>query len=137
MPLTVASIGLSDDAFLSAFHHCELPLSMFRHGDHLRFAWLTLHGHEFDEALQIVREGILRFATHYKVAHIFHETITAAWVHLLASHREPTFSAFLAKHQGRLNMELLHRFWTPEVLDSPDAREHWLPPDRASLPDRV
>lgn len=137
MPPTVASSGLSDDAFLSAFHRCELPLSMFRHGDHLKFAWLTLNRHEFEEALQIVRDGIRRFATHYEVVHIFHETITTAWVHLLASHGEPTFSAFLAEHQDRLNLKLRHQFWTPEVLDSPDAREHWLPPDRAVLPARI
>jgi hypothetical protein len=59
------------------------------------------------------REDIRRFATHYQVANIFHETVTVAWVHLLASHRERTFPAFLAEHQGRLSMELLHRFLTP------------------------
>src|SRR4051794_1671358 len=86
MPLVVASVGLSDNTFLSALNRCDLPLSMFRHGDHLRFAWLALHSHGFHESVNIVREGIRRFATHHGVAHIYHETVTTAWVHLLASH---------------------------------------------------
>ena len=137
MPVTVASVGLSDDQFLSAFHRCELPVSMFRHGDHLRFAWLTLHGCAFDEAVDIVREGIRRFAGHHGVGHIYHETVTTAWVHLLATHRERTFEEFLTANDFRLNHLLLHRFWTPQVLDSPDAEKRWVPPDKAPLPSRV
>src|SRR5947209_5264793 len=86
---------VKDSSTKSAFHRCELPVSMFRHGDHLRFAWLTLHGCAFDEAVDIVREGIRRFAGHHGVGHIYHETVTTAWVHLLATHRERTFEEFL------------------------------------------
>src|SRR5947209_4973987 len=137
MPVTVASIDLSDDDFLSAFHHCELPVLMFRHGDHLRFAWLTLHGRPFDESMEIVREGIQRFARHHGVAYIYHDTITRAWVHLLASHQEHTFEQFLTDNESRLNDALLYRLWTPHVLESPDARNHWVPPDKGSLPTRI
>src|SRR6478672_8018251 len=114
MAVTVASIGLSDDEFLSAFHSCELPVSMFRHGDHLRFAWLTLHGHAFHESVEIVQEGIRSFARHHGVAHLYHETVTTAWVHLLASHQEHRFQEFLTANDFRLNRLLLHRFWTPQ-----------------------
>jgi hypothetical protein len=137
MPVTVASIGLSDDEFLSAFYRCELPVSMFRHGDHLRFAWLTLDRHPFDESLEMVREGIRRFARHHGVAHIYHETVTTAWVHLLATHPERNFEEFLTANDFRLNHRLLHRFWTPQLLDSPDARKGWVPPDKAPLPSRI
>ena len=137
MALTVASADLTDEVFLAAFQRCELPLAMFRHGDHLRFAWLTLHRHGFEQALEVVEDGIRQFATHYGVAKIFHETMTVAWVHLLASHREPTFSAFLTQNQDVLTIELLHRFWTPAVLESAQARSEWLPPDRAPLPNRA
>jgi hypothetical protein len=137
MPLTVASIALSDDEFLSAFHRCDLPLSLFRHGDHLRFAWLTLHRHNFPDSLEIVREGIRRFADHYGVVHIYHETVTTAWVHLLASHDEQTFEEFVTKHEARLNPGLLQQFWTQEVLDSGAARANWIPPDKRPLPNRI
>jgi hypothetical protein len=65
---------------------------------------------------------------------LFHETITMAWVSLLATHHEPTFDQFVSENEHRLNRELLHRFWTPSMLDSNGARSAWLPPDRAPLP---
>src|SRR4051794_7800342 len=121
MPLVVASVGLSDNAFLSALNRCDLPLSVFRHGDHFRFAWLALHSHGFHESVNIVREGIRRFATHHGLAHIYHETVTTAWVHLLASHHEQTFGEFIKEHECQLNLSLLYRFWSPHFLDSKDA----------------
>ncbi len=134
MTLTVASAHLSDEAFLSAFSTCELPLSMFRHGDHLRLAWLQLHRHPLETASRVVREGIREYARHHGVPHIFHETMTAAWVSLLATHNEPSFAAFVGANEHRLHSGFLHTFWTPEALGSEVAKRNWLPPDRASLP---
>ena len=135
MALVIASASLDDDAFLAALNSCELPLSSFRHGDHLRLAWLQLHRHGTEEALGLVREGIQRYAAHHGVSHIFHETMTAAWVKLLATHHEASFEEFISANEDRLNVGLLHRFWTAEALDSEVARRSWLPPDRAALPD--
>jgi len=137
MALTIASSKLSDTAFLAAFHTCELPLSLFHHGDHLRFAWLILHSKDFNEAVEIVRDGIQRFAAHHNVGHIFHETVTRAWVALLASHPEPSFATFIKGNEDRLNQELLHRFWTQEALNSSGARICWVPPDKLALPSRM
>ncbi len=132
--MAIASLSLSDNAFLAAFQNCELPLSSFRLGDHLRLAWLQLHRNTPDQALTLVREGIRTHATHHGVSHIFHKTITTAWVKLLATHREPTFAAFIHDNECRLGSELLHRFWTPAALNSQTARSSWLPPDRNPLP---
>ena len=134
MAVIVASADVSDDEFLAAFASCTLPPSSFRHGDHLRLAWILLHRKPFDEALLLIREGIQRFAAHYGASHIFHETITIAWVKLLATHDETSFEEFIAKNEHRLNLDLLHRFWTPAVLDSEAARTGWVPPDKQALP---
>ena len=122
MAVTVASAHLDDRAFLAALDNCSLPLANFRHGDHLRLAWLQLHRSNFDEALQDVHAGIQRYAAHHGVAHIFHHTITSAWVMLLATHGEPTFAEFLQQNDSMLNKELLHRFWTPASLRSAEAK---------------
>jgi hypothetical protein len=135
MPLVVASANLADDEFLSAFETCDLPLAGFRHGDHLRLAWLHLHRASLAEAEVQVRNGIRRFAEGHGVPQIYHDTITRAWVRLLATHDEQTFPEFLSKHECRLTMELLYRFWTPELLASEPARRGWVPPDRGPLPD--
>jgi hypothetical protein len=79
-----------------------------------------------------VRNGIQVFAKHHNLSGLYHETITTAWVHLLATHRETSFAEFLRANGSRLNSDLLHRFWTPETLASPQARGSWIPPDRAS-----
>jgi len=134
MAITVASSHLTDEEFLAGFERCELPLSAFRHGDHLRFAWLCVHRASLDDALERVRKGIRQFAAHYGVAYIFHETITAAWVKLLATHGERSFEEFITTNEYRLNLELLHRFWTPQVLQSEAARRGWVNPDKAPLP---
>ena len=134
MPLTLASFEFSDDAFLAALRDCSLPLEQFHHGDHLRLAWLTLHASSLPEALNKIRQTIRAFAAHHGKAAIYHETITTAWVALLASHREPTFAEFLSANEDLLSAKILERYWSPQVLYSPEARDAWLPPDRAPLP---
>jgi CDP-diacylglycerol--glycerol-3-phosphate 3-phosphatidyltransferase len=134
MSVVVASAHIDDVEFLRAFHQCELPASWFRHGDHLRLAWLHLHRVPPGEALERVRTGIRRFAAHHGAPQLFHETLTTAWVRLLATHREPDFAQFMRENEHRLKRDLLYRFWTPDALDSQAAKAAWLAPDRQALP---
>jgi hypothetical protein len=134
MSITIATSNLSDLAFLSAVSSRTLPLEQFRHGDHLRLAWLKLHAYPFPAALDSVRTTIRAFAAHHGKAAIYHETITTAWVALLASHDEPTFAEFLSANECLLNAKLLERYWSPQALFSSNARESWVLPDRAPLP---
>jgi len=134
MAIVIASAAVSDDEFLAAFTDCTLPAASFRHGDHLRLAWLLLHRNPFDQALNLVRDGIQRYAAHLGAPQLFHETITTAWMKLLATHDETSFDEFIARNEHRLNLGLLHRFWTPAALESEGARSGWVSPDRAALP---
>jgi len=135
--MVFGSTHLSDDEFLEAFHTCRLEIAEFRHADHLRLAWIHLHRESFDEALRQVREGVQKFAIKHKVPHLYHETITVAWMRLLATHHEASFEEFIAVNGAWLGKDLLHRFWSPEVLMSDEARRAWLPPDRQNLPEMV
>lgn len=137
MPIEVASAHLQDDEFLAAFASCKLPPEFFRHGDHLRLAWLMLSRHTLADAIARVRCGIQRFAAHQGARQRYHETITAAWVKLLATHTEPDFAAFLRENECRLSVDLLHRFWSPQPLATETARCEWLAPDLCPLPDPV
>ena|SRR5579862_2025137 len=134
MQLLTASSSLSDAEFLAAFHACSLPPSCFRHADHLRLAWLHVRQHPLSIAIDNVRRGIQAYAEHLRKPDLYHETVTVAWVRLIASHDEPTFDAFLGLNAHRLNGELLHRFWSPEQLQSEKARREWVDPDRMQLP---
>jgi len=55
-------------------------------------------------------------------------------VKLLATHQEASFEDFITSNRHRLNLELLHRFWTPAILDSEAAKLGWIPPDKMALP---
>jgi len=134
MFLKPASSDLSDSEFLAAFQTCSLPPACFRHADHLRLAWLCVHQHPLDVATEHVRNGIQAYAKHLGQPKLYHETITVAWVRLIASHSEPSFDEFLRLNEHRLNGELLHRFWSPERLQSEMARKEWVAPDRMQLP---
>jgi hypothetical protein len=134
VPLVLATAHLGDDEFLEAFHSCRIPTSAFRHGDHLRLAWLHLAREPFATALHSVRSGIQAFAKHHNLSGLYHETITTAWVHLLATHEENSFAEFLTVNESRLSFDLLHLFWTPEILAGGEARSSWVPPDRQELP---
>src|SRR5271156_3037487 len=134
VPLKTASSALSDAEFLAEFHACSLPPACFRHADHLRLAWLHIHQHPREVAAELVRNGIQAYAKHLRRTEFYHETITVAWVRLIASHAEPTFDEFLRLNEHRLNRELLHRFWSPELLQSETARKEWVAPDRMELP---
>ena len=94
------------------------------------------HREPLESALVKVRAGIRNFAAHHGAAQLYHETITTAWVRLLATHYEKSFDEFLRKNEARLNGGLLHRFWTPEVLAGRERRARgggWRP-DRRELP---
>jgi hypothetical protein len=129
-----ASSHLNDAEFLATFHACSLPPSCFHHADHLRLAWLHVRQNPLPTAISKVREGIQAYAQHLGKPEIYHETLTIAWVRLIASHKEPSFEEFLRLNEYRLNKELLYRFWSPERLGSEQARTSWLAPDRMPLP---
>jgi N-formylglutamate deformylase len=136
MALLLASAHLADDEFLDAFHACRLSNSDFRHADHLRLAWLHLHKTTLEAALANVRTGIRNFANFHGTPHLYHETLTTAWVRLLATHHEKSFEEFLSRNEQRLTKELLHQFWTPELLASDQAKKSWVAPDRKHLPEQ-
>ncbi len=131
----VRSSHLANNKFLDSFRSCELPLTCFGHGDHLRLAWLHVQRFPRAQAISLVRTAIQNFATHHGLENLYHETITVAWVRLISTHHERTFEEFLAVNRELLGRELLDRFWTREKLMSDEARARWVPPDRAPLPE--
>src|SRR4051812_4919525 len=78
-----------DDAqFLEAFENCTLPFAEWRHRAHLRVAYLYLRELPYDGALEKVRRNIKRYNaatnTPEELERGYHETITQAWLRLVA-----------------------------------------------------
>jgi hypothetical protein len=124
---------MTDAEFLRAFE--DTTLDPFHHRDHLRVTYLYLR--QFGEAGTRQRLGpaILRYATAKGGAEKYHQTITLAWIRVvgaLAEHAQD-FEAMLIEHPHLLNKNLLDRYYSPAVLQSAEARAHWVEPDLASL----
>ena len=135
--------GTLDD-LVERFRALRVPRAEWTHTAHLRVgAWHVFH-HGPEAALPLLRERIRRLNEHNGVANTpsggYHETITAAYVQLLAAHLatfqpatplEERVAALLA---GPLAArELLFRYWSRELLMSSRARAEWVPPDLAPL----
>ena len=109
----------------------------FRHRDHLRLAWRAVR--ESDRPVEVVGEGIRRYAAAHGAAARYHETLTAFWVllvaHCVAVRPElDDFDEFLAAFPLLLDETLAERHWSSEALWSDDARAAWREPDLLPLP---
>jgi len=130
---------VSDEQFAAAFEACTLRKEDFPHREHVRLAWLYLGRHDFAEASRRVVDGIKRFAAHHDVPGLYHETITQAWLRLIAEGRRraahaETFEAFLLANPQLAAKGALDPYYDPTTLRSDAARASFVPPDRKPLP---
>jgi hypothetical protein len=130
---------VSDEQFLAAFEACTLPKEDFPHREHVRLAWLYLGRHDFADASRRVVDGIKRFAARHDVPGLYHETITRAWLRLIADARRRvpgagSFAAFLEANPQLAAKGALDAYYDPETLKSGEARASYVAPDRAPLP---
>jgi hypothetical protein len=122
---------MTDAELLRSFE--DTTLEPFHHRDHLRVTYLYVR--QYGEAGTRERLGpaILRYAAARNAAHKYHETITQAWIGLVALANGPEFDAMLAENPGLLDKNMLKRFYSPEVLESQEARQNWVQPDLHAL----
>jgi hypothetical protein len=124
---------MTDEEFLNAFNNTTLE--PFHHRDHLRVTFLYLRRFGEQETQARLGPAILRYATARNGAEKYHQTITIAWIRLVAaaSAGAEDFDAMLAAHPELLEKTLLERYYSPAVLGSPEARATWVEPDREPL----
>lgn len=132
------------DDLVSRFAEATLPHDQWTHAAHLRVGAWHVHHLGAAEALRTLRGAIRalndRHGTANSDASGYHETVTAAYVHLLGEYLRtfadevplgPRVEALLA---GPLaERDVLLRFWSRDVLMSPRARREWVAPDRSPL----
>ncbi len=153
---------LSDGEFLAAFE--TATLADFHHSDHIRAAWIYLRRLPFPQASERIVESLRHFAAVKGAHQKYHETITQAWMLLVAGalehdsqaagertlsseagpdtlsvdsptgHAANSFAAFAAAHPELLDARALDRFYSSQLLASPAARTGFVPPDLTPLP---
>lgn len=132
-----SSARSSNDAFLAAFLNTRLAPAAFTHRDHVRAAWLLLQRMPPDGAAGRFCDAIAALAQRAGAPDKFHRTVTEAFIRLIVA-RGPAdcWEDFLAANadlvlEGR---RVLARYYSDTLLNSPAARERFMPPDRAPLP---
>ena len=130
---------MTDQEFVRAFESCELANEDFHHRDHIRLAWIYLRRYGEVEARRRIAATIRRFAAYHGNSDKYHETITAAWLRLVANavSRAPGRTSFeeLTKAAPELlDKRTLEKFYSSAVLTSGAARADWVLPDLQQLP---
>lgn len=134
------SRNMPDDVFLRAIEKAKLPNGEFRHFDHIRLAWLFLESADEISAAQRMRTTLLSFAAkHHGDIAKYHETITRAFMRLVASSRDAigtdhSFDEFITRFPQLLNKDALESYYSKQTLMSPEARAAFVPPDLQPLP---
>jgi hypothetical protein len=130
---------MNDEEFARAFEACEIPNESFRHRDHIRLAWIYLKTYGSSEAATRISASIRKYAAHNGASHKYHETVTLAWMRLVANamRQLPTdasFEAVIAVDSKLLDKTSLAGFYSDTVLASDAARNGWVDPDLKPLP---
>jgi hypothetical protein len=117
---------MTDAEFLAAFESATLPPQSFDHRGHLRVACFYLADKPFLEACIAMRDGLRRFAASIGKAGLYHETVTIAFMSIVADRMAADpgvpWAELLRRHPDLCDRGLLARYVEPGVLASEGAR---------------
>jgi hypothetical protein len=123
---------------LARFLDATLPSDEFHHEQHVHVAWLFVRQHGMPAALGEFTTAIKRFADAKGATGLYHETITWAFL-LLIAEREAKGGAGRWEEFAAANADLLvwkpsilERYYSSDVLKSDLARRVFVFPDRGS-----
>jgi hypothetical protein len=105
----------------------------FRHRDHVRVAYGMLGRFAFPEAAYLYARELRAIAARAGRPAAYHETITLAFLSLIAEHRSQgrfeTFDVFADANRDLMDKTTLLRWYSPARLESEAARQTFLLPD--------
>lgn len=132
---------VADDDFIAAFERCTLPYAAWTHEAHLRMAWIYLRQDCLEDVIPRVRNGIQRLNLSHGNPTGYHETVTLAFLRLVAdrlrdSPPRETFAGFKERNPDLFASRpgILARYYSSQVLDSVKARRDFVEPDLDALP---
>src|SRR5215510_14257285 len=127
------------EAVVRGFESCETDKTKFPHRHHLTVAVWYLQNMGTREATERMRTALLRFVDHHGVdRRKYHETLTAFWIEMVAVEvGKMSPKATLVEKCNRVidsleDKNLVNEYYSKALLDSQQAREVFLAPDRKS-----
>jgi hypothetical protein len=129
------------DDFLARFEAGTLPKAEWTHPAHLAVAGAYVW-RDPDTALPQIRLGILLLNRHQGTVNSatsgYHETLTVFWVEMVRAfcrrHKTTPRLAVINEMLETLPAGLFREFYRFDIVQSKEARERWIAPDRRSLP---
>ena len=117
---------------LADFEAGRVDPAHFPHCEHVRVSYELLERYPFPEALLHLARGLRRLAAKAGRPEVYHETITAAFLALIAERRLSgccvDWEDFAARNPDLFRKELLTDFYEPELLQSSVARQTFVLP---------
>ncbi|GAA0504580.1 hypothetical protein [Deinococcus depolymerans] len=124
-------------SFRRAFTQATERYGRFGHAAHLFVAWTLLRDRPALAALAEFRAGLRALADRLGLQDKYSETQTVAWFFAVLDHLDRAgnstegWEAFAARTPHLFDPAYLHAFYPPGVLNSPEARAYFLPPEPA------
>lgn len=117
---------------LRAFLNGDVDTANFRHADHVRMGFEILQHHDFPDAAAAFARSLKAIATRAGAPGKYHETITLAFLALIAERRlegrHASFEDFAAANADLMDSRVLRRWYVPERLASDIARKTFILP---------
>lgn len=124
---------MSEDAGLERFMEGGADPRHFPHREHLRMSFEMLKVYDFPESVLRYSRALQRMTLGAGVPQKFNQTITVAFLALVAERMQSTgdvdFAAFAAANPDLLDSSILKRWYSPERLSSGTARRVFLLPE--------
>jgi hypothetical protein len=124
------------DDVVRAFESCTTDKSEFKHQHHLTVAVSYLRELTLEQAIDKMREALLRFVDHHQVdRQKYNETITVFWFHIVAeAMRTMPANVRVVGQCNRVierfsNADLALDYYSRDLLFSERAREEFVEPD--------
>lgn len=128
---------MTDEELVADFEAGTIPPGGFHHAEHVRVAWWYARRHPWAAALARFQSALRGFAEARGKPERYHETITTAFMALVAERLDTTgadldWDGFAARNADLLawSPSILDRYYQPETLASDRARRVFVLPDR-------
>ena len=129
------------ESLVRDFEWCTLPREAWTHRAHLAVSVWYLFHFSREEATRLIRTGIQRYNASLGNTKGYHETVTLAWIAVVAAELSASTDKsleFLADFiPSRYGRDFLLKHFSKELLFSEFARQEWVNPDLFPLPENL
>ena len=134
-------VSPEDIEFKEQVEACTFPIQGFDHRAHLRLAYIYVVENGTDEAIEKMRNALLRMLQKAGIAPSskFHETLTKAWVLAVQyfmglTGESDSADGFINSNPRMLDSKIMMTHYSEDILFSDKARNEFVAPNLEPIP---